>query len=155
MTIVHRIVRPSPRRNRRTRHMVESRSPGAPFITDYDIRREYAANQINDISTRLGTVSDMTLSREKYRLLGTLPMEPSTETARNASRFLLLVKELQCEFSFNRINRRGVCCQTERPNLDLGLDMLEKLIKMDIHITGVSNVSNSSLETPILAKRVG
>lgn len=73
----------------------KSRYPGAPFRTDYDIRREYATNQINGITTRLGMVSDITLSREKYRSLETSPMEPLMETARSASRrFLLLDEEL-------------------------------------------------------------
>ncbi|CAH8640107.1 unnamed protein product [Schistosoma rodhaini] len=49
-----------------------------------------------------------------------------------------------------------MCYLTERSNLDLlGPDMLEKLGIMDIPINSVCNVSCSSLDTPVLAKKTG
>ncbi|CAH8581454.1 unnamed protein product [Schistosoma rodhaini] len=132
----------------------------AAFQTDYDIRRKYVTIQINGIAVRLqiDTASDITLaSRETYNLLGKPPMKPSKKTAKNASGGVLkLVGELQCEFSFNGNNCKGVCYLTERPNLDLlGLDMLKKLGLMDIPINSVRNVSCPSLDTTSYAKKTG
>ncbi|CAH8629424.1 unnamed protein product [Schistosoma rodhaini] len=149
-------------KHKRPRHIKSAESKSlslvAAFQTDYDIRRKYVTIQINDIAVRLqiDTASDITLvSRETYNLLGKPPMKPSKKTAKNASGGVLkLVGELQCEFSFNGNNCKGVCYLTERPNLDLlGLDMLEKLGLMDIPINSVCNVSCPSSDTTSYAKK--